>query len=183
MTKINIDNEAYNQGWLLGSAMFIDAINKAFLGNIPDFVMEIIGGEKEVKEVTKEMAKWDNGTHEIFQKDYSWQGTLDYEAGEDDGYDEFKEEVIAAYKAKKMTVPRFIMDDAIIDERIPMKWAKDAAGADEYWSCDSPLIYRIHKLTGLWRVVYCNDDHREIGVYPTLKDAKKAAETYAPDFV
>ena len=98
-------SEAFDLGWFYGSARFIETINEGFGGNIPDFVMEIIGGEKEVKQATKDVAKWHKGTHEIVEKE-GLQNIAD--DGECAGYDDLKEDVIAAYKAKKMKVPKFI---------------------------------------------------------------------------
>jgi hypothetical protein len=185
--KTNMQSEGYNSGWLVGNARFINNIHRGFGGKIPEFVIEALGTEKEIKRAIKEDKRFDQGKHDYFTADWSWQNTEDFDAGEDDGYEETKEDVFAAYKAKKMKVPKFIKDDFIFDERIPMEWGKDVA-ADEYWSVHTPMLYQIRKLkngkgSGPWRLVYWNDDRKEIGIYPTLKEAKAAAECYIPECV
>ncbi len=74
-------------------------------------------------------------------------------------------------------------DQLQFGQRIPMKWGKDVT-KEEYMSVGTPFIYKINRLaTGCWRLIYWNDDRKEIGVYPTLKEAKEAAVKYLPEAI
>jgi len=66
----------------------------------------------------------------------------------------------------------------------PYQWGKDADGSGDWWTVETPFLFNIKKAgKGCYRLIYLNDDNKELGVFPTVKQAKAAAEEFVPEVV
>ena len=67
---------------------------------------------------------------------------------------------------------------------VPYQWGKDSDGSGDWWTVQTPFLFQIKKEgNGCYRLIYYNDDNKEVGVFPTVKQAKEAAEKYVPEVV
>jgi hypothetical protein len=73
-------------------------------------------------------------------------------------------------------------DEQGAESGVPYEWGNDAEG--DLWTVGTPFVFQIKNAdNGCYRLVYCNDDDKELGVFPTVKKAKEAAEEYVPAVV
>jgi hypothetical protein len=104
----NQDSEAYNEGWLTGNASFIKQVHDGFKGEIPQFVADILGTPTAIREAIKRDDNYDPLAMADDDGDISWDDEMNFQGGEDDGYDETADEIFEAYKTKGEPMPAWL---------------------------------------------------------------------------
>ena len=81
-------------------------INQGFKGDIPWFVLEVIGGTKAVKEAIKDVQRKERRLLKGDEEQALLEIDPEYHLGMDDGYGELLDEIVEVYKDKEM--PEFM---------------------------------------------------------------------------
>jgi hypothetical protein len=92
---INEQSMDFNRGWLHGADLFARDVYEGFKGDIPDWIVEIIGGTRKVTKALRNMTK------EKTAEDDPWS----YEGGIEAGYNEFLEELEEEYERRGEQMP------------------------------------------------------------------------------
>lgn len=87
------ESEAYTKGWLAGYDALVLELNEGFKGNLPEWLLALIGGKKNVRSALKPAKSVDLEDDNPMEPDY--------DLGETDGYKELLDEVVEAVKTKR----------------------------------------------------------------------------------
>ena len=96
------ESAAYTNGWLGGYNALVVDLNEGFNGNLPRWLLALIGGKKAVVEALKKARSFDVEDDTPIEPDY--------DLGETDGYDELLEEVVEAFEKQKIEMPTFLKE-------------------------------------------------------------------------
>lgn len=98
-----IETEAHNAGWLAGYDALVDELHQGFGGDMPEWLVSLVGGKRVVTSALKRKA---DELDIILEPDY--------DAGFQDGYDELLADIIDGYQQKGAEIPDFLHE--IVDD-------------------------------------------------------------------
>jgi hypothetical protein len=98
------ESEAYTSGWLAGFDALVVDLHEGFNGDLPTWLLSLIGGKKTVVQALRAVKGWERSKCAEITEETD----PDYECGESEGYEELLDEVQEAFKERKIEIPTFL---------------------------------------------------------------------------